>query len=80
MNKVESITLFSNGNTAVFDINGEQIPELQKGWLNIWLEWLENKGINPMKISEIRTVVNGKNCLLKPFKTENGWNCKIITE
>lgn len=33
MVKIKRICFFTNGNTAVFDENGQQIPELQKSWL-----------------------------------------------
>lgn len=74
----KSVMLFSNGNTACFDKNGQQIGELQKGWLEIWLEWLESKDVNPLEIEKIETIVNGRNVILKPFRTDNGWNCEII--
>jgi hypothetical protein len=34
MSKVKSVIIFDNGNLAVFDRNGEQMPELQESWLN----------------------------------------------
>ena len=72
----KSITLFSNGNTAVFDRKGEQMGELQENVDNFYFEFLELKGIDPTKIPEIRNVVNGSNRFLVPFKTEDGdWNC-----
>mgnify|MGYP001601840011 FL=1 len=75
----KKVILFSNGNTACFDDKGEQIPELQqKGTIQCWLEWMETKGIDPLKIEMINTVINGKDCLLNPFKTEFGWNYEII--
>jgi hypothetical protein len=31
---VGSVIIFDNGNIAVFDQRGQQIPELQEGWIN----------------------------------------------
>lgn len=76
--EVKSVLLFSNGNTAVFDTAGEQIAELQKGWLELWCEFMENKGVDPSKITDIRTIVNGRDMQVQPFKTEFGWNCRLI--
>lgn len=74
---VKSAILFSNGNTAVFDENGEQMGELQKGWLELWCEFMESKGVDPSKI-DIKTIVNGRDTNVQPFKTEYGWNCKLM--
>ena len=71
------VMLLSNGGVACFDKNGEQISELQKGWLIIWLEWLEGKGVRIEEIENIEAVVNGQMSILKPFKTKFGWNCEI---
>ena len=76
----KTVMLFSNGNTACFDSNGQQIGELQKGWLETWIEWMESKGIEPTEIGEIKTIVNGRDVLIKPFRVDNGWNCKIINQ
>jgi len=32
----KNVIIYSNGNVACFDKNGEQMGELQKGWLDIW--------------------------------------------
>ena len=71
----KSITIYSNGNTLIFDNNGEQMGELQQSTDNLFFEFLELKGIDPTKISKIKKVVNGKNKVVKPFKTSYGdWN------
>lgn len=70
-----SMTIFSNGNVMVFDNKGEQMGELQESTDNLFFEFLELKGIDPTKIKKIKKTVNGKNRLVKPFKTEDGnWN------
>lgn len=74
----KTVVLYSNGNTIVFDDAGQQMAELQKGWLNIWLEWMEAQGVDPLEIKNIETVVNGRNVYLKPFKVEDVWNVEIM--
>lgn len=32
--EIKKIMLFANGNTAVFDKNGQQVADLQKSWIN----------------------------------------------
>lgn len=77
----KSITLFSNGNTAVLDRKGEQMGELQVNVDNFYFEFLELKGIDPTKISEIRKIVNGSDRTVVPFKTEDGdWNCHFLSK
>lgn len=63
------ILFFPNGNTAVFE-NKEQVPELQVSWLNLFAEFLENKGIDPALVSI--TLPNGNKT--KFLKTCNGWS------
>jgi hypothetical protein len=70
---VKSIMLFSNGNTGVFDESDQQIGELQKGWLEIWCEWMESKGVDVSQVDDITTILNGRKVKLHPFKSENGW-------
>ena len=53
MNKVKSIIFFQNGNTAVFDKGGEQISELQKGWLLMFIEFLQSRNVKVENIDEI---------------------------
>jgi hypothetical protein len=43
MNKPVIFSFFNNGNTAVFDKNGKQIPGLQESWLKLYAEFLEDK-------------------------------------
>jgi hypothetical protein len=74
METPKSVLIFNNGNVAVFDKNGQQIPELQSGWLSMWLQSLEDKGVDPTQIESIEMNVNGRIVKANPFKTENGWN------
>ncbi len=75
----KTLTIFSNGNVSCFDDNGEQINELQqKNTIELYFDFLESKGINPIDIENIQTIINGRNVSLKPFKIESGWNFEII--
>lgn len=79
----KTIYIFSNGNVACFDSSGEQIGELQKSWMEIWLMDLEKKGVDPTKIESIEMIVNGRNCSVKPFKTSDGgynWELKPLEQ
>lgn len=79
MRQPKHLFLFSNGNVAAFDENDEQIPELQlNGWLILWLEHLQQQGINIDHIERIETIVNGRLCRIEPFKNEYGWSYRII--
>lgn len=48
--KPTCVVHWENGMTMVFNNSGEQIPELQKPWFRIYLEWLESKGVEPSEI------------------------------
>lgn len=74
MNKPDSVIIFSNGNIAVFDTEGQQIPELQFSWLNLLCKEFERLGVNPINIREIKTIVNGRDRLVKPFRVGDNWN------
>ena len=50
MKEPKKIIMFGNGNTFAADENGEQIPELQKSWLQLYCEFLEKNNINPAGI------------------------------
>jgi len=64
--------LFPNGNTAAFK-NGEQVPELQKSWLIMYLQFLELNEIDPTKCQ-----IEIGSRIVRPFKTEDGfWNWEI---
>ncbi len=65
-----SVILFSNGNIAITDANGEQLPELQKSIIQTICERLLNAGYNPTEFE-----FHLQNCgQAKVFKTEYGWN------
>jgi hypothetical protein len=75
MSKVKRIMVFPNGNLAVIGEDGKQIPELQKGWMEMICEFLESKGIDPSEIPSIEAMGDGLQ--FKPFRIEGGWNWKV---
>lgn len=64
------ILFFPNGVTAAFDEHDEQVPALQRPWLSIYLDWLEEHDVDPATVKI--TMPDGSE--VKPFETENGWN------
>lgn len=59
MNKPVKLMFFDNGNTAVFNEQGEQIPELQQPWIRIFMRWLQSEGVEPGELKNI-TMPGGK--------------------
>ncbi len=71
MPKIDSLTIFSNGNIMAFS-NGEQMGEIQTiSWFDLLMKALEEKQVNPTEITEIATVINGRQVYLKPIKRED---------
>jgi hypothetical protein len=66
---VKNVIFFPNGNTAVFD-DSNQIPELQKSWLLVFVQFLEDRGIDPAGIEF--TMPN--RLTVRLFRNEDGWN------
>lgn len=52
--KVRYLFFLPGGNTAVFDQKNQQIPDLQKSWLMLFLEFLQGKGVKIEDIEEIK--------------------------
>lgn len=68
------ICFFNNGNTEAFDNDGNQIPELQVGWIELYFNILEIHGYDPAKVDFI--LPDGKKAI--PYKTaDNLWNWNI---
>ena len=53
---IKEVIFMRNGNTAVFDEDGEQIPELQESWFLKYIDFLKKGGINPGFIEKINFV------------------------
>lgn len=67
---------FSNGNTAVFDKDGNQITDAQTPWIISIAENLLAAGLDPLD-AEI-TMPNGEH--VKFFKTTSGLNWKFMAK
>lgn len=72
--KVKNIVFFSNGNTCVFDENGEQIPQLQESWFRLFIELLRCDDID-FKNAEIIMPDNRKANILE--LENDDWNWEI---
>jgi len=57
---VKSVLFFSNGNTAVFDRAGGQVPELQLPWIISFAHFLLSAGVDPASLDI--TMPGGKPC------------------
>ncbi len=71
--KVKTVLFFHNGNTAVFDRHGEQIPELQKSWFLMFVRFLKENGIDPLGL-EFRLP---NNSTAELFEIPDGYNWSI---
>lgn len=73
---IKSVTFFNNGTTMVFDVNGDQVPELQEAWLCLWLKHAESLGYNPIECKDIQ-LPHGR--YAQPFRTSEGnFNWSIV--
>jgi hypothetical protein len=66
---------FANGVTAVFH-DGEQQPRLQQSWLELFAEFLESHGRDPLAYRLI--MPDGKKASF--FRTEDGWSWRFSHE
>lgn len=45
-----TVLLFANGNSAVFDSDDQQMPELQEPWILLFAKFLESRGVDPLSV------------------------------
>ena len=67
-----SCIFFPNGVTAVFR-DGQQQPALQQSWLELFAEFLESKGQDPVRYH--LTMPDGKEAHF--FRTADGWSWRF---
>lgn len=48
--EIKNIMFMANGNTAAFDHDGQQVPQLQESWLRLYVRFLEQQGVDPTGI------------------------------
>ena len=71
--KIKQIFFFNNGTTAVFDEKGEQMPKLQKPWMKVYRNFLEEHGVDPADIKDIEIIM--PNTKIAGY-TDNSWHIK----
>lgn len=64
---------FPNGNTMFFNDKGGQVPELQRSWFLLYIDFLVSKGVDPFAVKYYLSGT-GKAHLIK---TTDGYNWKI---
>ena len=70
---IKSIVFFANGNTAVCNSKGKQMPELQKSWLVHFLQSLDIADYNKIEV----LLPSGRTA--KIFETsDGGLNWEIV--
>lgn len=67
--RIKTIFFFANGNTAVCDEDGQQMPELQEGWALLFARFLESRGYDPADVLEVN-FPDGSRCRF--FRLEDG--------
>lgn len=50
---MNTVLFFGNGNSAFFDENNRQVPEIQESWLLLYIEFLGERGIEPKDVEFI---------------------------
>lgn len=75
MKNIESLIFYSNGHVTACDENGEHVFEVEeKGWMQLYFEYLESKGYDPTQIHIEGQLNGGIWKKISPFKAESGWN------
>lgn len=77
MKQPKTIVLLPNGGVSARDEDGEQIPDLCYSWIQLYLEYLERQGIDPLPIYMEARMNDGRWKQIKPQFTTNGWNYSI---
>lgn len=70
---IKDVIFFPNGNTAVCDEHGQQVPQLQEPWILLYVQKLINEGADPLTLNIL--MPNGRSAKL--FKIPDGWNWRI---
>ena len=67
--KIKNVLLMDGGSIAVFDVNGQQIAELQRSLLSDWCDKAVALGYNPEGVQ-----VEGEFGVTKIVKQGSEWN------
>ena len=69
---MKRVIFFPNGGTAVFDENGQQLPNLQRSWLKLFADFLDDHDEDPTEFEF--TLPDGTHA--KAIETASGYNWK----
>lgn len=77
--RLYKITFSPNGHVSASDASGVILQSLsQKGWLQLYFEYLESQGIDPTRIYFEAILNQGTWMRIKPYKLLSGeWNYVI---
>jgi hypothetical protein len=70
---MKRVIFFPNGHTAVFDERGQQVPELQRAWIKLFAEFLDDHDEDPVEFEF--TLPDGTKAKL--FETAAGYDWRI---
>lgn len=71
---IPTVFIFSNGNVAITDDKGEQIPELQSPWVSMIFDRILESGRDPLSFEYL--LPDGRKAV--PFRTTSGqWNWEV---
>lgn len=73
--KAKTVMLFANGNAAVFDADGQQMPMLQESWLLLFVAFLEREGVTHLEDTDFVLPNTTHATLFK--RPGGGWNWEI---
>lgn len=73
------VTFWPNGNVSVWDKEGNDMPELQGGWMPLYFDYLKQEGYDPAKV-EFKAYINEAWVNIIPNLTPNGWSYLIDKE
>jgi hypothetical protein len=71
---MKKVLFFNSGSSAVFDEDGNQMPELQKPYILMFAHMLELRGIDPIEVEF--TLPSGEKA--RVFNTPEGYNWKPV--
>jgi len=72
-NKIKNVMISDNGNIAVFDNNGQQIPELQQSWFLMIIKLFKEKGYTGEELKDVEFTVYPRCVRLRYLHEYDNW-------